>query len=73
MASREHQLHRLHRLRFELGRELGPLEARRTAAEVNGRSAVQLVVQRQAEELQHETERLLAVSMRLYGQPDREG
>ena len=74
MASREHQLHRLHRLRFELGRELGPLEeARRTAAEVNGRSAVQLVVQRQAEELRHETERLLAGSMRLYGQPDREG
>jgi hypothetical protein len=58
MASRNHQLLRLHRLRFELGRELGPVkEARRTAAEVTGLSAAPLVVQRQAEELRQETER----------------
>jgi len=75
MASRDHQLRRLHRLRFELGRELGPLEEpSRTAAEVNGLSAAPLVVvQRQAEELRQEAERLLAASMRLHGRPDREG
>ena len=43
------------------------------AAEVNGRDAAQLVVQRQVEELRQEEERLLAASMRLHGQPDREG
>jgi hypothetical protein len=69
-----HQHHRRYRLRFELGRELGPFEeARRTAAEVNGLSAVPLAVQRQAKGLRQETERLLAVSMRLHGQPNREG
>jgi hypothetical protein len=74
MASRDHQLHRLHRLRFELGRELGQLEeARCRAAEVHGPSAAPLAVQRQAEELRQERERLLAASMRLHGQPDREG
>ena len=70
MASRDHQLYRLYRLRSELEQFD---EARGRTAEVNGRIAAQLVVQRQAEELRHETERLLAVSMRLYGQPDREG
>ena len=41
--------------------------------EVTKYNAAQLVVQRQAEELRQETERLLAASMRLHGQPDREG
>ena len=70
----DHQLHGLHRLRFKLDRELGPFEeARRTTAEVNGLSAVPRTVQRQAKELRQETERLLALSMRLHGQPNREG
>ena len=70
MASRDHQLYRLYRLRSEF-EQLD--EDRGGTAEVNGRNAAQLVIQRQAQELRHETERLLAVSMRLYGQPDREG
>jgi hypothetical protein len=71
MPSRDHHLRRLRRLRFELGRELGPREeARRTAAaEMDGRTAAPLVEQRRAEEFRRETERLLAVSMRLWRRP----
>src|SRR3954452_11394426 len=67
MPSRDRQLDRLRRLRFELGRELGQLEEarRRTAAEENGRNADQLVVsQQQDEALPQEPDRLLAMSMR---------
>jgi hypothetical protein len=64
MASRNHQLPRLYRLRLELDW----LEEGRRAAEVNGRDAAQLVVQRQLEELRQEAERLLAASMRLHDQ-----
>ncbi|MFL5337121.1 MAG: hypothetical protein ACJ8H8_29070 [Geminicoccaceae bacterium] len=71
MASRDHQLQRLYRLRFELGQ---PKEARCRAIEVKEHNAGQLVVvQRQAKELRQERDRLLAVSLRLYGQPDRKG
>jgi hypothetical protein len=68
MSSRDRQLDRLRRLRFELCRELSQLEEarRRTAAERNGHHADQLVVvnQRQAEALPQEPDRLLAMDMR---------
>jgi hypothetical protein len=41
--------------------------------EVTKYNAAQLVIQQQAEELRQKRERLLAASMRLYDQPDREG
>jgi hypothetical protein len=75
MPSHDHQLRRLRRLRFELGRELGPREeARRTAAaEMDGRDAARLVEQRRAEEFRRQTERRLAVSLRPWRRPPGEG
>jgi hypothetical protein len=69
MLSRDRQLDRLHRLRFELGRELGQLEEarRRTAAaEGNRHHADQLVVvsQQHDEALPQEPDRPLAIGMR---------
>ena len=75
MPSHDHRLRRLRRLRFELGRELGPRgEARRTAAtEMDGRDAARLVEPRRAEEFRREAERLLAVSLRPWRKSPGEG